>query len=81
MDGWLKALVATACVVIIAGGAYAAWSGYRSSQAADAARVNAAVERCQEAAQIVNEHARREGNHSTEEFLAAHKQATACSGG
>lgn len=26
MDGWLKFLIATACVVVIAGGGYYAWS-------------------------------------------------------
>ena len=28
MDGWLKALIATACVVIIAGGGYYGWLRY-----------------------------------------------------
>ncbi|MCB5201883.1 hypothetical protein LH464_05245 [Neorhizobium sp. T786] len=32
MDGWLKALIATACVVIIAGGGYYAWSQYRDAE-------------------------------------------------
>ncbi|NSX90145.1 hypothetical protein [Agrobacterium tumefaciens] len=32
MDGWLKSLVASACVVIIAGGGYFAWSEYRRSK-------------------------------------------------
>lgn len=29
MGGWLKALIAAACVVIVAGGAYFAWSEYQ----------------------------------------------------
>lgn len=37
MDGWLKFLIATACVVIIAGGGYFAWSEYQQKQAAKAA--------------------------------------------
>ncbi len=32
MDGWLKALVAAACVVVIAGGGWFAWGEYRKSQ-------------------------------------------------
>lgn len=38
MDGWLKGLIAAACVVVIAGGGYFAWSEYRSAQAASAAQ-------------------------------------------
>jgi len=52
MDGWLKGLVATACVVVIAGGAYYAWSEFdreqsvnRASQRAVAANVS--PEQCQ----------------------------------
>ena len=30
MDNWLKALIAAACTVVIAGGAYFGWSEYRS---------------------------------------------------
>lgn len=33
MDGWLKALIAGACIVVIAGGAYYGWSEYRLAQA------------------------------------------------
>jgi len=32
MDGWLKALVAAACLVVIAGGGYFAWSEYQTQQ-------------------------------------------------
>lgn len=38
MDGWLKALIAAACVVIITGGGYYAWSQYHSNKAMDEAR-------------------------------------------
>ena len=30
MEGWLKALIATACVVVISGGAYFAFTQYQS---------------------------------------------------
>lgn len=30
MDGWLKALVAAACVVVIAGGGWFAWGEFRT---------------------------------------------------
>lgn len=32
MDGWLKTLVALACVVVIAGGGYYAWSEYSDAK-------------------------------------------------
>ena len=32
MDGWLKTLIATACVVIIAGGGYYAWGEWKNAQ-------------------------------------------------
>lgn len=32
MDGWLKGLVASACVVIIAGGAFYAWNEWSSAR-------------------------------------------------
>ncbi|NTG07156.1 hypothetical protein [Rhizobium rhizogenes] len=35
MDGWLKGLIATACIVVIAGGGYFAISEYQKSQAAE----------------------------------------------
>lgn len=31
MDGWLKGLIAAACVVVIASGGYFAWSEYRAA--------------------------------------------------
>lgn len=37
MDGWLKFLIAAACVVIIAGGGYFAWTEYQQKQVAEAA--------------------------------------------
>lgn len=40
MNGWLKFLIATACVVIIAGGGYFAWSEYQSNKAIEQARKN-----------------------------------------
>lgn len=38
MDGWLKTLIAAACVVVIAGGGYFAWSEYQSSKALEQTR-------------------------------------------
>ncbi|HEV7305208.1 hypothetical protein [Ensifer sp.] len=38
MDGWLKALVAAACVVVIAGGGWFAIGEYRKSGEAEAAQ-------------------------------------------
>lgn len=35
MDGWLKFLIATACVVIIAGGGYYAWNEYQQKVSAE----------------------------------------------
>lgn len=43
MDGWLKILIAAACVVVIGGGAYYGWKEYRQSQALTAARDAAAL--------------------------------------
>jgi len=40
MDGWLKALVAGACVVVIAGGGWMAWDQYAKTQAAASQRQN-----------------------------------------
>lgn len=37
MDGWLKALIATACIVVIAGGGYFAWSEWDAKVTADRA--------------------------------------------
>ncbi len=39
MDTWLKGLIASACVVIIAGGAYFGWSEYQASIERKAAEV------------------------------------------
>jgi hypothetical protein len=52
MDGWLKGLVAAACVVVIAGGAYYAWSEYDRKQSAALSRqrsveANVSPEQCQ----------------------------------
>lgn len=41
MDGWLKGLIATACVVVIAGGGYFAFSEYRRSQEQEVAKAAA----------------------------------------
>lgn len=38
MDGWLKGLIATACVVIIAGGGYFAWSQYQANKSREEAK-------------------------------------------
>ncbi|MCS0462999.1 hypothetical protein [Rhizobium favelukesii] len=38
MDGWLKGLVATACVVIIAGGAHYGWTQVQASKVREAAK-------------------------------------------
>ncbi len=32
MDGWLKALIAVACIVVIAGGGYYGWTEWRTAQ-------------------------------------------------
>ncbi len=40
MDGWLKALIAGACVVVIAGGGWAAWKEYRNGKDAASQRQN-----------------------------------------
>jgi len=32
MDGWLKFLIAAACIVVIAGGGYYAWSEYQTKK-------------------------------------------------
>ncbi|WP_421439903.1 hypothetical protein [Agrobacterium tumefaciens] len=45
MDGWLKALVATACVVIIAGGGYYGWNEYRIAKVRAAIAERAKVDR------------------------------------
>ncbi|MDX0498968.1 hypothetical protein GOC68_22230 [Sinorhizobium medicae] len=54
MDGWLKALVAGACIVVIAGGGYYAWTEYERASIArlnEAARQRVAIEsRAQELA-------------------------------
>ncbi len=52
MDGWLKGLVSAACVVVIAGGAYYAWSEYEQKQSVAqsrqaAAAANVSPEQCQ----------------------------------
>lgn len=41
MDGWLKVLVAAACVVVIVGGGYFAVAEYADRKAADEARGSA----------------------------------------
>ncbi|MGN6448802.1 MAG: hypothetical protein ACTHLK_09445 [Brucella intermedia] len=50
MDNWLKALVATACLVIILGGSYFAWSHYiewKTASDMQAMRAQAdRIERC-----------------------------------
>lgn len=37
MDGWLKALIAAACIVVIAGGGYIAWSEWNAKVMAERA--------------------------------------------
>lgn len=45
MDTWLKTLIAGACVVVIAGGAYYAWREYEHAAIAEAwSRLNAQCE-------------------------------------
>ncbi len=48
MDGWLKGLVATACVVVIAGGAYFGLSEYQRSQEREAAQQQANLQFCRQ---------------------------------
>lgn len=50
MDGWLKALVAAACVVVIAGGGYFAW---KENGAANAREVAQDMAICREYAGIL----------------------------
>lgn len=38
MDGWLKILIAAACVVVISGGGYYAWSEYQASKRREVAQ-------------------------------------------
>ncbi len=59
MDGWFKGLVGTACVVVIAAGAYFAWSEYKSAQA-QAALERAQAARAAETANAAAETARTE---------------------
>ncbi|MEJ5020615.1 hypothetical protein WH297_12850 [Ochrobactrum vermis] len=47
MDNWLKVLVATACLVIIAGGGYFAWTQYGQYQARAAYEQNAPHRHCE----------------------------------
>lgn len=41
MEGWLKALIAAACVVVVAGGGYFGWKEYRTAQVQAAAQAQA----------------------------------------
>lgn len=60
MDNWLKGLIATACVVIIAGGAYFAWGVYGVKQERDAANYRALLKRiCYERSENVKKHRAR----------------------
>lgn len=43
MDGWLKALVAAACVVVIASGGYFAWKENGAANAAEAGEKEATM--------------------------------------
>lgn len=48
MDGWLKALIAAACVVMIAGGGYLGWTEYlkaseRSARSAEVETARTAI--------------------------------------
>lgn len=57
MGGWLKALIATACVVIIAGGAYLAWSEYSAHQEREAAEYRALVMRaCEQRVRVAQQY-------------------------
>nr|WP_313023118.1 hypothetical protein [Brucella intermedia] len=47
MDNWLKGLVGTACVVIIAGGGYFAWLQYSEYQTRAAYEQNAPYRHCE----------------------------------
>lgn len=48
MDGWLKALIATACVVVLVGGGYYVWSeNAKSKERASARERRAAYSDCQ----------------------------------
>ncbi len=73
MDGWLKGLIAMACLVLIAGGAYLALSEYRKSKADDAAKRQAMINACE---QVIRDLARGE----TKDYKGAHI-ATCINGG
>lgn len=47
MDGWLKVLVATACLVIISGGGYYGWTEYRAANVRSAIAERLDAERAQ----------------------------------
>ncbi len=59
MDGWLKGLVAAACIVVIAGGAYYALNEYERAQTR-AAIQRAEASRAAEAATAAAEQAQQE---------------------
>lgn len=55
MDGWMKALVATACVVVIAGGGYYAWSEHAAKKERESlADRRASFERCRSRMDDIN---------------------------
>lgn len=46
MEGWLKTLIATACVVVIAGGGYFGWSEWQRSKERKKAEHRSAIAYC-----------------------------------
>ncbi|MCM2432099.1 hypothetical protein [Agrobacterium rosae] len=64
MDSWLKALIASACVVVIAGGGYYASGEYRSYQ-----RENERRETVGRQASVMDREAQLKARYSTEECL------------
>lgn len=65
MDGWLKALVATASVVVIAGGAYFGYSEWEKSKEREKAEDRATLAFCK---RMVSDLGRNE----TKEYKGAH---------
>lgn len=56
MDGWLKALISTACVVVIAGGGYYAWSEYQDGLRQDEAKERALAAECRALVRRLSRH-------------------------
>jgi predicted negative regulator of RcsB-dependent stress response len=65
MDGWLKGLIAAACVVVIAGGGYFAWSEWEKSKERERAEQRAMTAFCKQMVRDL-------GRHETKDYKGAH---------